>query len=137
MILFTGQCAYVEAAEDAVAAAGYGVVGRVAEEGGQELQEGCGWAPWASELLENEDDGVGAGEQRFVGEVMVEDDVDGVAVGGVGTVAGEDASGDGALQRGETENGVAIAAEDELDKAVAESADAVVEEDGRHVSWRL
>jgi hypothetical protein len=35
------------------------------------------------------------------------------------------------LQRGEAEDGIAIAAEDELDEAVAESADAVVEEDGR------
>lgn len=113
------QCAEVGAAEDTVAVAGYGVVGRVAQNFWQELKDGCGGAPEASELLEDEEDGVGAGEQIFVGEFLVDDDVDRVQVGGVGAVAGEDADGDGALQRGETENGFAIAAENELDEAVA------------------
>lgn len=64
---------------------------------------------------------------------MIDYDVDCVEIGGTGAVAGEDGSGKRALQRGEAEDGVAIAAEDELDKAVAECADAVVEEDGvRH-----
>ena len=88
-------------------------------------------------MFEDERRGVGAGEQRFVGEFMVEDDIDRIEVGGVGAVAGEDAGGEWALQRGETEYGIVIAAENELDEAVAESADAVVEEDGVHVSWKL
>jgi len=49
-------------------------------------------------------------------------------------VAGEDAGGERALQRCETEDAMAVAAKDELDEAVAESADAVVEEDVRHVT---
>ncbi len=130
VIRVTRQCADFGAAEDAVAVTGDGVVGRVAEEFGQESQEGCGWTPWASELVEDEEGGVGAGEQRFVGEFMVEDDVDRVELGGIDAVAGEDAGGEWALQRGETEDGVVIATENELDEAVAESADAVVEKDG-------
>ncbi len=38
--------------------------------------------------------------------------------------------GEWTLQRGELKDGVAIAAKDELDEAVAEAADAVVEKDG-------
>jgi len=45
-------------------------------------------------------------------------------------MAGQDAGGEGALQRGEAEDSVGIAAEDELVQPVTESADAVVEEDG-------
>lgn len=134
-ILITRQCAGVGAAKNAIAAAGDGIVGRIAEKPGQKLQEEGGWAPEASELLEDEEGGVGAGEQRFVGEIVVEDYVDRVQIGGVDAVAGEDAGGGSALQRGETEDGMAVAAKDELDEAVAKSADAVVEEDGvRHAS---
>ena len=66
---------------------------------------------------------------------MVEDHVDRIQIGGVDGVADEDAGGGIALQRGETEDGIAIAAEDELDEAVAESADVVVEEDGVGHGW--
>jgi hypothetical protein len=81
-------------------------------------------------LFEDIEDGGGAGEQLFVGKFVVEDDVNGIEVAGVGAVAGEDACGERALQGGETEDGMAIAAENELDEAVAQSADSVVEEDG-------
>jgi len=60
---------------------------------------------------------------------VIDDHVDRVEIGGINAVAGEDAGGEGALQRGKTEGGIAIAAEDESDEAVAESADAVVDED--------
>jgi|SRR5271170_1257110 len=64
---------------------------------------------------------------------MVDNYIDGIESGRAGAVAGEDGHGERALQRGEAEDGIAIAAEDESDKAVAESADAVVEKDGvRH-----
>lgn len=110
--------------------AGYGVVGRVQKKFWQKLQEGCGWAPRAFELAQGEEDGVRAGEEAFAREFVVQDDVDGVEVTGIRAVTGEGAGGERALQRGETENGVGIMAESELDEAVAESADAVVEEDG-------
>ena len=67
----------------------------------------------------------------------MDDYIDRVEAGGVDTVAGQDAGGDGALQRGETEDGIAIMAEDELGETVAESADAVIEENGRgHGLWK-
>ena len=61
---------------------------------------------------------------------MIENRVDGVEAGGVGAVAAQNARSERALQRGETEDCPAIAVDYELDQAVAESADAVVEEDG-------
>jgi len=66
----------------------------------------------------------------FVGEFVIDDDVDCVEITGAGGVAGEDGCGESALQRGETEEGIAVTAENDLDEAVAESADAVVEKDG-------
>ncbi len=61
---------------------------------------------------------------------MVKDDVDRIEIVVADAVAGENARGESALQGCETEKVIAVAAEDELDEAVAESADAVVEEDG-------
>ena len=81
-------------------------------------------------MIQYEDDGVGPGEEMFAGEFMVEDDVDGVESAGVDAAAVEDVGGERALQRGESEGGIGIATENELDETVAESADAVVEEDG-------
>jgi hypothetical protein len=130
VILVTWQHTGFEAAEEAVAVASYGVVGRVAEKFWDQLQQGCNWGPRACELLQDEEDGVGAGEEEFVGKSIVEDNIDRVEVAGVGPVAGEDAGDESALQRGETEERIAIAAENELDQAIAESANAVVEEDG-------
>jgi hypothetical protein len=66
---------------------------------------------------------------------MVDDDVDRIERVGAGAVLGEDAGSESALQRGETEDGVAVAAKDELDEAVAESADAVVKQDGMGHGW--
>ncbi len=53
-------------AEDAIAMAGDGVVGGVAEEFGQELQKECGGGPWGAEVLKDEEGCVGAGEQEFI-----------------------------------------------------------------------
>jgi len=61
---------------------------------------------------------------------MVHNYEDCIQSGGTGAVAGEDGRGERALHRGEAEDSVAIATEDELDEAAAERADAVVEEDG-------
>jgi len=61
VIRITRQGANVRTAEDAVAVAGYGAVSRVAEEFGEELQEGSSWPPEASELVEDEKGGVGPG----------------------------------------------------------------------------
>jgi hypothetical protein len=137
-ILIAGQCANFGAAEDCVTVAGYDVVGGVAEEFGQELQKGCAGPPETWELFQDEDGGGGAGEQIFAGEFVVDRDVDGVESGGVGSVTREDGGSKGALQRGEAEDIIVIAAENELDEAVAESADAVVENDGvlAHVAGR-
>ena len=130
MIGITGQCAGFGADEEPEPPPGDGVVGAIAEQFGQELHEESESAPESSKLLQDEDGRSGAGEQRFVGQFMVEHDVDGVEVGGAGAVPEKDAGSEGALQRGETEDRFAIAAEDKLDETVAQSADAVVEKDG-------
>jgi hypothetical protein len=88
VILITWEGADFGTAENAVAVAGYEVIGCVAEELGQDLHEGCGWTPEAFELLQDEDYGCGAGEQGFVGEFVVEHYVKRVQVAGVGAVAG-------------------------------------------------
>jgi len=51
VILIRGQRADLRAAENAVAAASYGVVDGVSERSGHELQERCGCAPWDCQLL--------------------------------------------------------------------------------------
>jgi hypothetical protein len=130
VVQITGQRAGFGAAEDAVPPAGYGIVGGVAHQLGQELHEESGSSPEPSKLLKDEDSRGGTREQRFVGQVMVEHHVNRIKVGGADAVAGEDAGGEGALQRGETEDRFAIATENKLDEAVAQSAHAVVEEDG-------
>jgi hypothetical protein len=119
--------------------AGDSVVSGVEEELGKESEYECGSVPRAAELGKHEESGGGAGEQEFVClfvcvsvwtmGVRIDDDVDRIQMAGVKVVTGEDAGGKGALQRCETESGIAVAAKDELDEAVAESADAVVEED--------
>lgn len=116
--------------------AGDGVVSGVEEEFGQELQKGYGGGPRSAEVLKDEEGCVGAGEHEFVCvfRFWIDDDVDGIEIAGIEVVAGEDAGGEWALQRCETEDGMAVAAKDELNEAVAESADAVVEEDVRHVT---
>jgi hypothetical protein len=50
-------------------------------------------------------------------------------------VTGEYGSGESALERCKTEDGIVVAAENELNETVAESADAVVEEDGVRHGW--
>ena len=45
MILVTGEHTYFGAAEEAVALAGYHIVGEVADESGQQAQEECGGGP--------------------------------------------------------------------------------------------
>ena len=65
------------------------------------------------------------------GQVRVDDDVERVKIAGIDAVAGEDAGGESALQRGKAKYRVAIAAESELDEVVAESTDSVVEKDRR------
>ena len=65
----------------------------------------------------------------------MEGDVDRIQIVGVGIVAGEYGGGETALERCKTEDGVVVAAENELNETVAESADAVVEEDGAGHGW--
>ena len=96
------------------------------EEEAQEL-------PDSAEFFQDKDDGIGAREETFVGKFVIDDDVDSVEVLGICAVAGQDAGSERALQRCETKDSVGITADNELVQPVAESADAVVENDGvRH-----
>ena len=94
------------------------------------LEEEAEKLPESAKAFEDKDDGVGAREETFVGKFVIEDDVDSVKVLGIGTVTGQDARGERTLQRGEPKDGVKITAQDELIQPIAESADAVVEDDG-------
>jgi hypothetical protein len=125
-----GERAGVEFAEDRVAIAGNKVVEGVAKGAREEVPERTANAPGASEFTEDVGDSIGAGDELFVRFLGPHYDVKRVEILGAGSVALEDASGEGALERGEAEEIVAIVAEGELDESVAESADAVVEEDG-------
>src|SRR5580692_1839039 len=124
------QHAGFEATEDAVAIAGDYAVSPIAEEAGLELRHETQEAPEAPELLEDEDCGVGTSQQVFIGLIGVDDDINGVEISGVRPAPRKDARGQGTLQRSEAENSCGIAAQDELVQAVAESADAVVKQDG-------
>jgi hypothetical protein len=131
VICASGECTDVRAAENAVAVSRDQVVERVAEEPRDELQNECAGPPEASELFKDEDDCVGSGEQGFIREIVVKDNVDRIQVSRVGAVSGQNALGERALERGKQKRTLAITAEGELDEVVAESADAIVEEDGR------
>jgi len=132
VIYVTQHCADVGASENAVAMAGDSVVGKVSQESGNHGQGSCQRAPWDCKLAKYIKHSGGAREQILAGKFGVEDEVDRVKVGRLNAVAGQNAGCDGTLQRGETKDAIAVAAQDELDEAVAESADAVVEEDGMH-----
>jgi hypothetical protein len=131
-ILSARQFAALELAEDVVAAAGGGTVGTVADEFRWELEQKREQTPACAELLEHEQDGIGAREHELWRPVRiaVEDNIQCVEVGGTDVVAGKDAGGKSALQRCEAEGAVRIATENELDEAMAEAADTVVENDG-------
>lgn len=60
---------------------------------------------------------------------MVDDDIKRIQIAGVDAVMGEDAGGESTLQPRKTKIRIVIAAENELDEAVAESADTIVEKD--------
>lgn len=136
MIPITGQCADLRAAEEAVAVAGNFVVSGFAEEFGKSLQKRCCEIPGSAELLQYEQSRTGTREQAFIFRFVVEDNINRIQIARIYAVAREDASGEIALQRSEVEGLFAVAAKNELDEAVAESADTVVEEDGiRH--WSL
>jgi hypothetical protein len=110
--------------------AGDGVVDRIAQEFRNEFQRGCQRTPRHPKSAEHVKDSVGAGEQRFVWLARVNYYVNCMNAGRIDAVAREDARGKGALQRSEAKSVISVAAQHELHKSVAETANAVVEEDG-------
>ena len=125
-----GKRAGVITAEETVAIPGDEAVSPIAEGTRHKSQSECCGGPGSGELLEDEDGRVGTVNEGFAGFVVVGDHIDGVEVVSVRAVAAHDAGSEGTLQRGEAENIPAVVAQDELDQAVAQSADAVVEEGG-------
>ena len=136
-MLEIGKRAGVEPAKDFVAIAGNEVVKGVTQRMREELPNCAVGAPHTVECIEDKGDGVGAGEDPFVGLSGLGDDIECVEGGSAGPVAGEDFGGDRALKRGEAEEVSPVMAEGELDETVAESADTVVEEDGVGRHWVL
>jgi hypothetical protein len=61
---------------------------------------------------------------------MIEDDVESIELLRISAVMSEDARGEGALERCKAEHSLTIVPQHELVQAVAQSADAVVEDDG-------
>ena len=92
-MLRAGKDAGFGAAEDTVAVAGDEAVSPVAEGLGQELEEKSEELPEAAELMQDEDDRVGAREEMFAGEFVIHDDVDGVEILGISAATGQDAGG--------------------------------------------
>jgi hypothetical protein len=90
------------------------------------LEKECGEERRSSQLAENEDQSLGPGEQAFVRPFIVEHDIHRIPSDRIRAVASEDTGSKGALQGSETEDRFAITAENELNEAVAKSADAVV-----------
>ena len=125
-----GQRADIELAEDLVAIAGNNLVQDVANHPRQYSPEETTNAPAPSEFAEDVGHGIGAGDESFLGLLVVRDDVERLEIDSIGSITTENLSGERALQRGEAEEILAIMLEGELDEAVAESAKAVVEEDG-------
>ena len=81
-------------------------------------------------MPEKESDRIRTKQQRLAGPVVVQNDAHGVDVCGIRVVAVEDLGGKPTLQRGETKCPFRIAAQNEPDETIAQSADAIVEEDG-------
>jgi hypothetical protein len=135
--VFARERANVVAPEDTIAVVGNDAVSRVAKRAWKPRQQAARETPEGAELAEDEANGVGARTQQFVRLAVVDDHVDRVEIGGIYAVPSEDFSGEVALQRGELKDGAVIAAKNELDEAVAESADTVVQEDGVGHGLRL
>jgi hypothetical protein len=93
------------------------------------LEKECGEARRSFQLAENEDHSLGPREQAYVRPFIVEHDIDRIQSDRIRAVAREYTGSKGALQGSETEDRFAITAENELNEAVAESTDTVVEED--------
>jgi hypothetical protein len=123
------------AAEDFITVAGDAVIDEIAQGFGKYAREDGDEAPETAKLFQDEKRGVGAVEERFVRLIEIDHNVKSIEVCGIFFVAGENVGGQIALQRGEAEDALRVAAENELIEAVAESADAVVEDEwGGHNS---
>lgn len=68
--------------------------------------------------------------RRILVRIVVKNDIDRVEGRYIWVLPGEDVFSQGALQRGEPKNTFAVALQDELDHAVAESANAIVKDEG-------
>jgi hypothetical protein len=129
-----GKHAGFGTAEDAVAVAGYDAVSAVAEGARDKLKrpacQAAEHVPACSQLLEDENDGVGTRQQTFVRKVVTEYYVNRVEICWICAMPNQNPPRQRTLQRREPEDGVRVAAQNELHEAIAQAADAVVEEDG-------
>jgi hypothetical protein len=127
-----GKNAGFGAAEDLVAVPGDEMVSLIADNAGKDPESKAEESPASAEPLKGEKDCVGARQQVLIRQFVIQHDVDRVEIAGIPSMAIKDAGGKSALQRGKTKAVLRVALQDELDEAVAEAADAVVEEDGEH-----
>jgi len=109
--------------------AGDEAVAQFAQRTRNNSQQRRGDAPEPAQVLRNEDRSVRAGQQAFAGLAVVEDDVHGIEIGRADAMAAQNPGGEIALQRCEPEDVAVVALEDEFHGAIAEAADAVVEND--------
>src|SRR5256885_3305450 len=105
------------------------VVGFVSKPARQQLHDGGEGAPNSTQLLEYLNRSIGAGYQTFVGLRIVRQQVHRVQNLWVNSVPFENLAGKLTLQSGKTEAVVSVAPEDKLVKAIAESANTVIEDD--------
>jgi hypothetical protein len=82
---------------------------------------------------EDEDDSIRPSQQLFVAKTIINDDIDSIEVLSIHPVPRQNPPGQHTLQRGESEEPIRIAPQNELHQPVAEAANAVVKKDGvRH-----
>jgi hypothetical protein len=137
------------AAEDAVTVTGHEAVSPVSKAAGNEMERGSDQEPDATsarwerkygvgrdrtgrglQVFEEKDNRIRARQEKFAGKIRMDDNIDGVEIASVGSVAGENASRKRALERGKAKESGRVAAQDELIHPIAEPADSVVEQDG-------
>ena len=93
--------------------------------------------PHATQFRQHSSHPLIASKNKLGGCAIVEDNVESIQSVWVESMAFEDRARDSALQGSETKTIFAITLQDELDEAVAESADAVVEDNGMGIGHAL
>jgi len=141
-VFFVGNRASVVLAEDAVTTSHDEIVFPISQPAGQHSQRDTQDIPSSAEFSQDYHGSVGLGCEALVRLGVVEYNVHSVEIRGSRVVAPQYRGREVALQGGKAETILRIMLQNEMDEAVAEDADAVVENDGvgvgnRHIASLL